>query len=121
MKKILIFALLSFFIAKGHGNTSNAQDPIEVGDILVIGKPSAQQYQHIHFPKTNFIIKKGGIPNYKSLIGERVIVTEVAQDKEGNRKITLKREDGRKFFNSISRVKINLEKALENKEVVLVR
>lgn len=121
MKKTLFFILLSFFIMKGQENISNTQDPIAIGDVLIIGKPSDQHYCYIHFPKTNFIIKKGGIPNYKSLIGDRVIVTEVTQTKAGNRKITLKREDGYKFFNSISQVNIDLEKALEYNEVILVK
>ncbi len=121
MKKILFFALLLFFNLQGQQNASTTQKTIEIGDILIIGKPSAQLYQHIRFPKTNFIIKKGGIPNYKALVGDRVIVTKVDKKQQGYSSISFKLENGDKFFNSITVVKANFEKALEEKEILLVK
>lgn len=120
MKKILFFTLLSIFSLKAQNDTTPTQKSIEVGDELVIGKPSAQVYQHVHFPKTNFIIKKGGIPNYKALEGSTVKVTKVDKDQNGNTKITLKKVNGKKFFNSITIVSANFEKALEGKEILLL-
>ncbi len=119
MKKILFFVLLSIFGLKAQEDTSPTQNSIEVGDELVIGKPSAQMYRHIHFPKTNFILKKGGIANYKALAGSNVTVTKVDKSQDGSTKITLKRANGKKFFNSITIVSANFEKALEKKEILL--
>lgn len=76
---------------------------------------------HIYFPKENFIIKKGGIPNYKNLSGTKVVVTKVTKNANGSREITLKRENDHKFFNSISVVKANYEKAIEEKEILFVK
>ncbi len=116
MKKLIFIALLSFFGAQGQENTKE----IVVGDILTVGAPSAQYYKYVYFPKTNFIIKKGGIPNYNALIGNRVVVTEVAKQ-DGYTKVSFKKDDGKKFFNSITTVNANLEKALKEKEILLVK
>ncbi|GAA4278102.1 hypothetical protein [Aquimarina mytili] len=116
MKKLIFITLLSFFSAQGQENIKD----IVVGDILTVGAPSAMHYKHIYFPKTNFIIKKGGIPNYKALIGNRVIVTGVDK-KDGYTKISFKKDDGRKFFNSITIVNANLEEALKEKEILLAK
>ena len=120
MKKVLFFILLSIFSLQAQKDTTPSQNSIDVGDELIIGKPSTQVYQHIHFPKTNFIIKKGGIPNYKALAGSNVKVTKVDKDQDGNTKITLKRTNGKKFFNSVTIVSANFEKALEKKEILLI-
>ncbi len=118
MKKILFFTLLAFLTLEVQSNTNPTQNTIEVGDVLTIGNPSAQKYQHIKFPKTNFIIKKGGIPNYKALAGSNVTVTYVEKKEDGTTVITLKKEDGKKFFNTITVVKADFEKALEEKEII---
>ena len=114
MKKLLFIALLSFLNINGQENPS-----VNVGDILIMGKPSAQSYQHIHFPKTNFIIKKGGNPNYKALVGDRVIITAVDKKQDGNTHVTFKPENGSKFFNSVAVVNASFEKAIEQKEILL--
>ncbi len=119
MKKILFFTLLSFLTLEVQSNTNPTQNTVEVGDVLIIGKPSAQKYQHIKFPKTNFIIKKGGIPNYKALIGSNVTVTNIEKKENGSTMITLKKVDGKKFFNTLTVVKANFDKALERKEIIL--
>ncbi len=117
MNKFVFIALLSLFSAQGQEDTKS----IEVGDVLTIGTPSAKNYQFINFPKTNFIIKKGGIPNYKELVGNRVIVTEINNAEKGFTKITIKRENGGKFFNSVAVVNASLEKALEKNEILLLK
>ncbi|MEW7292387.1 hypothetical protein [Aquimarina sp. 2304DJ70-9] len=114
MKKLVFITLLSFFSAQGQEKTIN----VEVGDVLTLGTPSAKYYQHIFFPKANFIIKKGGIPNYKALIGNRVIVTEVNKKNE-HTKISFKQESGGKFFNSLAIVRANFEKAVQENEILL--
>ncbi len=119
MKKILFFILLSIFSIQAQDGANSSQNAIEVGDKLILGKPSSQMYKHIHFPKTNFIIKKGGVANYKALAGSTVTVTKIDKDQDGNTKITVKRTNGKKFFNTVTMVKANFEKALEEKEILL--
>ncbi len=121
MKNILIFVLFSFSILYGQENQTSTQATIQVGDKLIIGKPSGQHYQHVLFPKTNFIIKKGGIANFKKIVGNSVTVTQVSKNKEGQTKISIKKTDGKKFFNSIVSVKANLEAALNAKEIILTQ
>ncbi len=115
MKKILIIAFLVFLTTNAQ-ESNVKQTNATVGDELVIGAPSSQEFEHIHFPKTNFIIKKGGIANYKALTGKTVIITNV-DTSNGKNMVTVKRKDGLKFFNRIATVKINLDKAISSGEI----
>ncbi len=115
MKNILIIAFLSVLTTYGQ-ETSALTETITVGSELTIGKPSSQGFKYLHFPKTNFIIKKGGIANYKNLQGKKVIVTKIEEVNNG-KVITMKRKDGVQFFNSIRTVKANLKQALATGEV----
>lgn len=117
MKKALIITLLLFSWIHVYPVTFPFQNEVQVGDVLVLGKASAQTYQHIHFPKTRFIMKKGGIANYKRLAGTQVIVTAVEKDESGTT-LTIKRKDGKKFFGVISSTKVHLEKGVESKEII---
>ncbi len=117
MKKILFIALLAISGIFAQQNNTDAQTSIEVGNELIIGQPSNQEFEHFHFPKTNFIIKKGGIANYKALAGKKVIVTAVESNGEGKKVVTVKRKDGLKFFKSIATVKIDLEQAISSGEI----
>lgn len=116
MKRVLFFTLILLLSVVGHSKSGDLQDDIKVGDELTLGNPSTQQYQYIKFPKSNFIIKKGGIPNYKGLKGKTVVITKVSKDEKGNTIITFKRKDGKKFFKAIPQVSAYLEKGLESKE-----
>ena len=96
-----------------------AQDTevIEVGDLLKIEAAQNYEYSHVQFPRPNFIIKKGGIANYKKLNGTIVKVTKVTKDEKGESIIKLKRRDGKKFFGSFPVVMANYDKALASKEL----
>lgn len=118
MKKLLIITILLFVSAQAHPENMLFQDEVKVGDVLVLGKPSTQKYQHVHFPKTNFIIKKGGIANYKKLNGQKVIITNVEKDSSGKTIITIKRKDGKKFFGVVATTKVHFEQGLESKEII---
>ncbi|MEP3836769.1 MAG: hypothetical protein ABJM36_03940 [Algibacter sp.] len=105
--------------------TMNAQDfnsksiAVEKGDVIEIGKPSTFKYKHIKFPRANFIIKRGGIANYKAALGDEVVVTNVDATKNGVTKVDVKRKDGKRFFNTVSTVSINFEDALAANEIKL--
>ena len=97
----------------------NAQENINVGDVLEIGSPEARTYKYIDFPRANFIIKRGGIANYKDLKGQKVVVTAIEEKKDGAKEIKIKKENGSLFFGSHTVVAANYRKALETGELVV--
>lgn len=117
MRKIIFIAFLAISTIYGQENPGTEQVSAKVGDELILGTPSAQKYQHIRFPKINFIIKKGGIANYKALKGKKVVITSIENTEKGKKVITIKRKDGLKFFNSITTVRVDLEKAITAGEI----
>ncbi|MBD0851507.1 hypothetical protein [Maribacter arenosus] len=93
---------------------------IDKGTVLILGEPSSGiNYQHIHFPKRNFILKRGGIADFKQLIGEKVEVHQIEYAGTDKTKIVLKRKDGRRFFRFFPNVKADFEKALALGELKL--
>ena len=116
MKKLLTIAIMLSFAFHAYAQTGD-QKAVEVGDVLTINEPSAQKFKHIHFPRANFIIKKGGIANYKSLSGDRVEVTAIHTKADGTKEVVLKRVNGHKFFNSYPTVKADIDKALKAGEL----
>ena len=66
MKNIFLLAL--FF---GCLNLIFAQNSPKVGDELKIKAPSSQTYNHIDFPKLNTLVKRGSLPNYKSIYNKK--------------------------------------------------
>jgi len=95
---------------------TNAQDkeqvPVKEGTILTINRPVGEEYQHIQFPRKNFIIKRGGIANLKSVYGKKVEVVSYSYTEKGDTEVTLKRTDGKKFFRNFRTVNAHLEDAL---------
>ena len=89
---------------------------IQVNDVLVIQEPSGADFKHIHFPRKNFIIKRGGIATLTSLNGTKVVVEDVSY-KDGATIIILSRMDGRKFFRAFPTVTAKFESALEAGEL----
>lgn len=121
MKKLLMIVLFSFTaIHAQNGNTVQANE-VKVGEVLQIGKPTSWKYNHINFPKANLIIKQGGIANYKVAEGHKVVVTSIEEKKSGGLAVTLKRQDGGKFFGNRTSVTANLEKALASSELQRVQ
>lgn len=97
--------------------TTEIED-LEVGSVLMIGSPSANLYEHIEVPRKNFIIKKGGIPNYKTLFESKVIISKMEEMPDGTKVVHLKRQNGKRFFNSHSYIKARLKEALDTEELV---
>lgn len=117
MKNIFFIII---FIATANitfGQQANV-DQVKVGDILIIGEPSGDAYQHIKIPKKNFIIKRGGIPNLKALSGVKVVVTDL-QTKNDKPIITLARKDGGRFFGSHKTLKAYLSESVDAGELHL--
>ncbi|MDT0690856.1 hypothetical protein RM549_13745 [Salegentibacter sp. F188] len=118
MKKLLIFTL-SLFLGFQMQAQEIDNNNVEVGTILEINEAEAYGFKHIHFPRPNFIIKRGGIANYNSVEGNRVEITAVTTKKDGTREVELKRVDGRKFFRNFATVKADIDEALESGEMTL--
>ncbi|MBZ9788329.1 dihydroorotase [Psychroflexus sp. CAK57W] len=115
--KILLTLLASFFT--GMIFAQNVDSTVNVGDVLTIGEVENNDYQHINFPRANFIIKKGGLPNYSYVKGEKVEITSV-KEKNGSLIATIKLTSRKSFFNSHKYITVDIEKALEGKELVRI-
>ncbi|PKB44033.1 hypothetical protein AX016_2244 [Cellulophaga sp. RHA19] len=118
MKKIITLVMSLCLVVVLHANTKPLNSDIKVGTELRIGEASSATYQHLILPKKNFIIKRGGLANYKSLKNLTVVVTDINTNKNGNVEVTLKRKNGKRFFNSHPTIKANYNKALEQKELL---
>ena len=116
MRKSAIMVAFLFSIGLLHAQEST--EMIQKGAILTLGPPSASGYQHIDFPRKNFIIKRGAIANFNNLEGKKVVVENV-RSKNGITEVVLKRKDGRNFFRFWSSVEADFEKALAKGELFL--
>lgn len=114
--RIIVLAILFAMATNINAQSISPQD-VKVGDILEIGRPDAPQFQHIDFPRANFIIKKGGIANYKRVVGNKVMVTDIKEKNDGTLVVKIKKTDGKRFFNSHPVVTADLKNALESGEL----
>ncbi|MEK6153245.1 hypothetical protein WIW50_08295 [Flavobacteriaceae bacterium 3-367] len=115
MKKALLI-ITSLFFALGI-QAQGKDNPIAVGDIIIIQEPAGPTFKHIHFPRKNFIIKRGGIADMGRVYGCKVVVSDMMTKDNNNTQVTLKRKDGRKFFRFLPSVKADLENALQAGEL----
>jgi len=116
MLKYAIALLFSVSLLNAQDNVTT-QTEVNVGDVLEIGKPESNKYKHIDFPRENFIIKRGGIANYRSAHGEKVVVTAVKLKKDGTTQIKIKRNDGNRFFGSHTVVTADYKDAISSGEL----
>ena len=116
MRKSILFTafLFSVYLLQGQ-----AIDNIAEGDVLVLGEPSGSAYVAIDFPRRNIIIKRGAIADFKALIGKKLIVLRIENEKNGNKIAVLKRKDGQNFFRFFPEVKANLSQALNARELTI--
>jgi len=112
---ILITTLFTSAFIYSQGVTQN----ISSGDVFLIGSVSNDNYKYINFPRANFIIKKGGLVNYKNIRGAKVEITSIDEKTDGNVEATIKLVAPRKFFNSHKYVTVSIYDALKNKELLM--
>lgn len=116
---MLIICLIGFIsFTTNAQKTNSVASKTKVGTIFTIGKVKYNSYKYIKFPKPNFVIKRGGIYNFKNIIGETVVVTSIKDKEDGAKIITIKLENGSRFFNSHKYLKVDLNNALLEKELV---
>lgn len=114
MAKNVVFLVLALIFS---GLSVSAQtSSVRLGSTLVLGKADANGYDHIQFPRKNFIIKRGAIADFNRLTGMEVIVEDVVERGDATL-VTLKRADGGKFFRFFPEVTARLEAALESGEL----
>ncbi|WP_165749761.1 hypothetical protein [Cellulophaga sp. Z1A5H] len=112
MIKYILVLLFSTSILHAQNNSERIVTDVEVGDVFEIGKPETNRYKHIDFPRANFIIKRGGIANYKHPEGKIVVVTAVKEKKDGSTHVKIKRKDSGRFFGSHTVVSADIKKAV---------
>lgn len=115
---LLLILILNFAVSDVYSQVSNSG--IEVGDIFVIGEVPNNNYKYIDFPRSNFIIKKGGIANYNNIIGKKVKVTAITRGNRGKLVATMKLLSEKRFFNSHKYVKAFIEEAIANEELKII-
>ena len=113
----IVLLVLGTITVNAQNTEPILQEEVQVGDVLKIGHPKASRFQHINFPKPNFIIKKGGIANYKRVEGDKVVVTSIKERKDGTLQVQIKMADGGRFFGTHSVVSADLKNALESGEL----
>ncbi|WP_373517894.1 hypothetical protein [Pricia sp.] len=118
MIKYVLVALFSVSVLNAQSNNTDAiQNEVEVGDVFEIGRLETNRFKHIEFSRANFIIKRGGIANYKSVAGSKVVVTSIKEKKDGTKQVAIQREDGGRFFGSHTTVAANFEDAVGSGEL----
>ena len=120
MIKCVIVFLFSVGLLNAQDNVGQAGIDVKVGNAFEIGKSETNKYGHIDFPKANFIIKRGGMENYRPIQGEKVVVTSGSERKDGSTKVKIKRTDGGKFFGSHSMVAASFDDALKTAELQIL-
>lgn len=120
MKNNILTFILALFVSC-FTYSQNTESNFSAGDVYTIGNVNHNNYIYINFPRPNFIIKKGGIVNYNTLKGKKVVITSVKEKRNGKRLATIKLVESRKFFNSHKFVTVDIDKAIKNKELVLVK
>lgn len=100
--------------------SQNTDLDVKVGDVFVIGDMNNDNYEHIYFPKSNFIIKRGGIVNYKNIKGKKIEVTSIKEEKDGTVIATIKLTSKKSFFGSHKYVKADIIKAIRQKELLRI-
>ena len=115
LKTIIAFGLMLISLSFNAQVVSDSD--ISVGDKLTVGELTNGTFKFIKLPKANFIIKKGGLANYKSIEKSTVVISNIEKDKKGNTIVELKRNNGKKFFNAIWTIKADLKPALDSGEL----
>jgi hypothetical protein len=71
MKNTITLFLLAFFVSFSI-YSQNSEINYKKDDVFIIANVKNNNYEYINFPRANFIIKKGGIANFKNIQGEKI-------------------------------------------------
>lgn len=118
MKKVAIINLSLFLTIVFSSFSSHYDQDITIGEELTISEPSSNSYVYIQFPKNNFILKKGGTLNFKSLVGTKVIVDEIMKSENGETIVKVKKKNGGSFLHSLKTLNIAYNNAIKYAEII---
>lgn len=111
----LFFSFFSIIVCSQSPNSS-----VKEGEVFVIGEVYNNNYEHINFPRPNFIIKRGGIANYKNVEGKKVEVTSIKEKKDGSLIATIKLTSKKSFFRTHKYVTVDIIEAIREKELLRI-
>lgn len=118
MKNYIIATLIAFVTLSMHAQDQFSKAiNVAKGDVIEVGNPSSKMYKHIKLPRGNFVGTEKGVTNYKSALGNEVVVTNIKTINKGNTIVSVKRKDGKLFFNTVYTLNVSLEKALRVNEI----
>ncbi|WP_194768437.1 hypothetical protein [Tamlana sp. I1] len=117
MKKLTFLLFLAFGVSFANTTNPTPQTMVQIGDELVINTQTADKFNHVDFPRLNFIVKRGGLANYNSVDGKVVVVTNVVTKGNGETHVTLEPVGGKKFFGFLSSVNADFDKAIRSGEL----
>ncbi len=112
---VFLLILFGFLYSNSYGQHS--EHNVSVGDIFILQKYRLDDYKYVSFPKANFILKKGGIINNKSLKGQKVKVISIKEKKDGTLIASIELESNRSFFGIQKRVTVRLNDAMLAAEI----
>jgi hypothetical protein len=114
MRKAIVCTILGIFgaVSIAHSQATSVTSGQEFELIL----PDDGNFEHVDFPRKNFIIKRGGIADMKSVDGNTVVVDRIER-KDGQVLAVLRRKDGRKFFRHLREVRAQWPEALNQGEI----
>ncbi len=112
--KAILLIFFGFLYGASYGQHS--EHNVSVGDTFILQKSRLDDYKYVNFPKPNFIIKKGGVLNNKSLKGQKVEVISI-KEKQGALIATLELYSNRSFFGSHKQVTVHLDEAIQAAEI----
>lgn len=118
MKKYIFSFVLALCTLLVTAQTESSTINVRIGDTFEIGKVDGNSYEHINFPKDNFIIKRGGIASYKKIAGSKIMVESVDKKADGSTVITIKQTNGNRFFGSHNTVSVDFDGAIKSAELI---
>ena len=118
MKKFsfILFLVFGLTFANNQKPITVKQNLPKVGDVLIVNATSNTKYNHVYFPKLNFLVKKGKLATYKPIHGVKVVVKEVI-NKNDNVYVVLEKKDNTKFFDYQKQVKANYTNSINSGEL----
>lgn len=120
MKNYGIATLIAISTLSIHSQEGlNKAIDVAKGDIIKVGNPSSKSYRHTKLPRGNFVGTKNGVADYKSALEKELVIADIKEITKGSTIISVKRKDGKKFFNTVATLNVCLEKALGLNEIKL--
>ncbi|MGJ8592951.1 MAG: hypothetical protein ACSHXF_10405 [Aquaticitalea sp.] len=117
--KTLLFSFVIAFCSFGmQAQTDTNTVDVDLGDSFTIGAPADNSYQHIDVPRANLIRKRGGMFNLDAFKGLVVEVTDIKDQKDGRRQVTIQPKDGGRFFGSHRYLTADLNGSLQSGELI---